>query len=163
MRLLAFIAPFAAAIAVAGAAHAEPESINVTFGPEVQARLPELGEVEVQRQADRLAEFVARAVADTPALNGARIDLVLTDIEPSRPTRQQVVDEPGLDPIRSLSIGGAAFAGEITMADGQVQPVRYDWYANNLAEVQGYSTWGDAERAFRRLGDHLARGRYVTR
>jgi hypothetical protein len=162
MRKLAFLAPLAATMALAAAAQAEPQSINVTFGPELQARLPELGEAEVQRQADRLAEFVARAVADTPALDGARIDLILTDLDPTRPTRQQVEDEPGLDPIRSVSIGGATFNGQITMADGRVEPIRYDWYANNLAETHGYSTWGDAERAFRRLGDHLARGRYVT-
>ena len=51
----------------------------------------------------------------------------------------------------------------MTLADGTVQPVRYDWYTVNLADTRGYSTWTDADRAFSRLASNLAAGRYVTR
>ena len=51
----------------------------------------------------------------------------------------------------------------MTTADGVVHPVQYDWYSNNLADVRGYTTWQDADRAYRRLADNLAEGRYERR
>jgi hypothetical protein len=164
MRKLAFFAPLAAALAVAaGPAMAQTASINVTLGPDLQQKADELGEREVQEQADRLAEVVQRALARDGALDGARIDLVLTDLKPNRPTFQQMVDRPGLDAFRSRSIGGAAIEGQIVTADGRTVPVKYDWYSHSLADVRGYTTWQDADRAYQRLASNLADGRYVTR
>lgn len=164
MRKLAFFAPLAVVVAVAASpAMAQPASINVTLGPDLQRKTEELGEREVREQADRLVEVLQRELADEGALAGARIDLVLTDLKPNRPTMQQMSDRPGLDGIRSRSIGGAAIEGQITTADGQTRPVRYDWYSTNLAEVRGFGTWNDADRAYRRLALNLADGRYVSR
>ena len=164
MRKLAFLAPLATVLAVAaGPAPADPAAVNVTLGPDLQEDAAELGERDVQRQADRLADVVRRALAGPGELDGARIDLVLTDLRPNRPTMEQMARRPGLDGHRSLSIGGAAVEGRITMADGRVLPVRYDWYSNNLAEVRGYTTWQDADRAYERLAARLADGRYVSR
>ena len=164
MRRLAFLAPLTAVMAVAaGPAMADPASITVTLGPDLQQRADELGERDVRDQADRLAEVVRNALERSGGLDGARIDLVLTDLKPNRPTFEQMAERPGLDGHRSISIGGAAVEGSITTADGQVLPVRYDWYSNSLAEVRGYSTWQDADRAYQRLASRLADGRYVTR
>lgn len=164
MRKLAFLAPLGAVLAVAaGPAVADPAAINVTLGPDLQEKAEELGERDVREQADRLAEVVRRALARDGDLDGARIDLVLTDLRPNRPTFEQLARRPGLDGHRSVSIGGAAIEGHITTADGQVLPVRYDWFSNSLAEVRGYTTWQDADRAFRRLASRLADGRYVSR
>ena len=164
MRKLAFLAPLGAVLAVAaGPALADPASVSVTLGPDLQEKVDELGERDVRRQADRLAEVVRRALADSGDLDGARIDLVLTDLKPNRPTFEQMADRPGLDPHRSVSIGGAAIEGQITTADGQVLPVKYDWFSNSIAEVRGYSTWQDADRAYERLASRLADGRYVSR
>lgn len=164
MRKLAFLAPLGAVLAVAaGPAMADPASINVTIGPELQDKAGDLGERDVRDQADRLAEVVRRALARGGGLDGARIDLVLTDLKPNRPTFEQLAQQPGLDGHRSLSIGGAAIEGSITTADGQVLPVRYDWYSNNLAEVRGHTTWQDADRAYQRLASRLVDGRYVSR
>lgn len=163
MRNLAFIVPFAVTATLAGAALAEPASVTVTLGARLQDKTEDLGPREVQEQSDRLVELVTRAVADTPALNGARIELVLTDLKPNRPTFQQISERPGLDPMRSISIGGAAIEGQITLADGTVQPVRYEWFSHNLADVRGFTAWQDADRAFRRLGSNLAAGRYTVR
>lgn len=162
MRNLAFIVPFAVAATVAGAAAAQP-SVNVTLGDQLQTKTEELGAREVQEQVDRLTEIVSRALAEDAGLTGARVDLVLTDLKPNRPTFQQMLDRPGLDPIRSISIGGAAIEGQITLADGTVQPVRYRWFSHNLSDVRGFSVWQDADRAYRRLGSNLAAGRYVSR
>ena len=164
MRKLAFLAPLGAVLAIAaGPALADPASVSVTIGPDLQEKTAELGERDVRQQADRLAEVVRRALARSGGLDGARIDLVLTDLKPNRPTFEQMADRPGLDPHRSISIGGAAIEGHITTADGQVLPVSYDWYSHNLADVRGYSTWQDADRAYERLASRLADGRYVSR
>jgi hypothetical protein len=163
MRKLAFFAPLAATLAVAGAALAQPTAVNITLGPDLERKADELGQREVQEQVDRLADVVQRALANDADLHGATIDLVLTDLKPNRPTMEQLTQRPGLDGIRSVSIGGAAIEGRITMADGSVQPVRYDWYTNTIADVQGYTTWYDANRAYQRLARNLAAGRYETR
>lgn len=164
MRKPAFFAPLAAALAVAATpALADPASINVAIGPELQQKAGELGRREVQQQADRLALVVGRALARDGGLDGARIELVLTDIRPNRPTFQQMADRPGLDGHRSRSTGGAAIEGQITTADGRVVPVRYDWFSSNLADVWGVGVWQDADRAYHRLAVNLANGRYVSR
>ena len=164
MRNLTFLAPLAAVLAFSAApAMAEPALISVSLGPDLQEKAEELGPREVQEQADRLAELVGRALARDGDLDGARIELVLTDLRPNRPTFQQLIDRPGLDGHRSISIGGAAIEGQITTADGRILPVRYDWYSSSLADVRGINTWADADRAYRRLAVNLADGRYVTR
>lgn len=164
MRQLAFFAPLAAVLAFsAGPAAAEPALISVSLGPDLQEKAEDLGSREVQEQADRLAELVGRALARDGDLDGARIELVLTDLQPNRPTFQQMVDQPGLDGHRSRSIGGATIEGQITMADGRTVPVQYDWYSTSLADVRGAHTWADADRAYRRLAVNLADGRYVRR
>lgn len=165
MRKIAFFAPLAAALAVAAAspALAQTPTVNVTVGGDLQQDADKLGARDVNDQAARLARVVQSELERRNALDGARVDLVLTDLKPNRPTMQQMVDRPGLDGIRSISIGGATVEGQITLADGQVQPVRYDWYSNNLQDVRGYGTWQDAETAYQRLASNLVRGRYVSR
>lgn len=164
MRKLALFAPLAAVLAFSAApAMAEPALISVSLGADLQEKAEDLGPREVQEQADRLAELVGRALARENDLEGARIELVLTDLRPNRPTFQQLADRPGLDGFRSLSIGGAAIEGQIITADGRTLPVRYDWFSSNLADVRGIDTWADANRAYRRLALNLADGRYVTR
>lgn len=161
MRNLAFIVPFAVAATVAGAAAAQP-SVTVTLGEDLQKESRELGAREVQQQVDQLTRIVSRAIAEDADLAGARVELVLTELKPNRPTFQQVADRPGIDPMRSISIGGAAIEGQIIMADGRVQPVRYRWFSNNLSDVRGFAVWQDADRAYRRLGSNIAAGRYVV-
>lgn len=166
MRKLAFFAPLAAVLAFGAApAMAEPALISVSLGPDLQEKAEELGPREVREQADRLADLVGRALArDRDGdLDGARIELVLTDLRPNRPTFRQLADRPGLDGYHSRSIGGAAIEGQITTADGRTLPVRYDWFSSSLADVVGIDTWSDADRAYRRLADNLADGRYATR
>lgn len=161
MRKLAYLAPLGAVLALAGAARADPAGVTVALGPDLQAQAEKLGEREVREQADRLAEVVTRALDRRDALDGATVNLVLTDLKPNRPTFQQMADTPGLDGINSVSIGGATIEGEIITADGRRIPVRYDWYSFSIRDVRGYSTWQDADRAYARLADNLAEGRYV--
>ena len=163
MRRFAFLAPLTAAMALAGAVAAQPSAVVVTVSPDFAKTAAELGTRDVQQQADDLAHTVERVLTEQQALDGARIELVITDLKPNRPTIQQATDKPGLDMMRSISIGGAAIEGTITTASGEVQPVKYQRYSNNLADVRGYSTWQDAGTAFNRLARNLAEGRYVVR
>ena len=163
MRRFAFLAPLAATLAIAGAAAAQPSAVIVTVSPDFAKTAEELGQRDVQQQVNDLTRTVERVLTQRHALDGARVELVITDLKPNRPTMQQISDKPGLDPIRSISIGGAAIEGTVTMANGQVQPVKYDYYSSTLADVRGYTTWQDASTAYDRLARNLAEGRYVRR
>lgn len=160
MRTISFLAAAGVAAALAGAAHAQPAEVTVTLGDRLEREAGrELGQAEVAEQARALEARLERELASNPAYEGARIHLVLTDVAPNRPTRQQLSDTPGLDYIRSFSVGGAAIEGEITTADGQVRPVRYDWYSHDIRNARYQSTWQDADRAFMRFSRRLAEGR----
>ena len=162
MRKLAFFAPLAAVMALAASAQADPAGVHVTLGPDVRDAAAELGRSEVDRQAERLAEGITRELSRRGALDGAPLNLRVTSLQPTRPTFEQMARRPGLDGQRSVSIGGAAIEGEIITANGERIPVSYDWFSYNIAEVQGFTTWQDADRAFTRFADNLAEGRYVA-
>ena len=163
MRNFAFLAPLTAALALAGAAAAQPSAVVVTVSPDFAKTAAELGQRDVQQQVDDLTAKVTRVLTERHALEGARIELTITDLKPNRPTMQQAALKPGLDMMRSRSIGGPAIEGTVTTASGEVQPVKYDYYSDSLADVRGFSTWQDANTAFDRLARNLATGRYVTR
>lgn len=158
MRRFAFIAPLAAVMAVAATAQAEPR-ISVTLGPRVQADAERLGEREVARQADRLAEVVGRALARSDRYENAEVRLTLTDLKPNRPTFEQVSRTPGLSAIDSLSIGGAEVEIEIVQANGDRATGEVEYFSHSLAEVRGFTTWQDADRAYARVASRLERGR----
>jgi hypothetical protein len=146
-----------AALVVAGAAQAQP-AVNVTIGQDLQERVEKLGDRAVDEQVSRLRTEVEQALAQR--YPGASAELVLTDLKPNRPTMQQVRDTPGLDPIRSISIGGAAVEGSIVTADGERRPVKFSYYSPSIRDVYGFGIWHDADRAFDRLGANIERGRY---
>lgn len=170
MRRLAFLAPLAAVLAVAATAQAEPgqsraapAEVRVTIGGDLVKDVEKLGQRDVDWQIESLTEAVQRELARSGALQGAQVNLVITDLKPNRPTVQQTVDRPGLSMFDSVSIGGATIEGEIVTADGQHLPVRYSRYTNNITEVYGYNTWEEADRAFDRLASNLSSGRLVSR
>ncbi len=147
---------------MAVSAQADPAAVNVAIGPELRREVTDLGRTEVDRQTQRLAQIVTRELTRRGVLDGATLNLVVTGLKPNRPTFEQMSHRPGLDGQRSMSIGGASIEGEIITASGERIPVSYDWYSYSLAEVQGFTTWQDAERAFSRFADNLAEGRYVA-
>lgn len=161
MRSFAFIAPFALAAVLAAPAMAQ--QVTVTVGGDLTEEVEELGQRDVNEQLSRLQSVVERRLARDGALEGAQINLVLTELKPNRPTWQQAADKPGLSILDSISIGGAAIEGEVVTAEGERLPVRYSRFSTSLAEVHGYTTWQDADRAYDRLADNLAEGRLVSR
>lgn len=164
MRRFAFIAPLAAVMAMAASAHGETHiqaqpSIIVTLGPKVQAKAEELGEREVARQADRLAEVVRRALARTDTPRYSEVWLTLMELKPNRPTFHQVSTTPGLSAIDSLSIGGAVIDVEVVGLNGERTGVSIEYFSHNLADVRGATTWQDADRAYARVAARLESGR----
>ena len=157
MRKLAFLAPLAVTLAVAATAQAQPV-VNVTVGPDLTREIKKLGDRDVDQQISDLQAQVSKALEQ--AYPGATADLVLTDLKPNRPTFQQVRDTPGLDPIRSVSVGGAAVEGRIVTADGRTLPVNFSYYTPSITDVWGFATWQDAQRAFQRLGDRIEQRRF---
>ena len=163
MRNFAILAPFAVAAAIAAPAFAQAPQVTVAVGGDLTEQVSILGQRDVDQQLARLQTVVERRLARDGALEGARVNLVVTDLKPNRPTLQQANDKPGLSIIDSISIGGATIEGEVVTAEGQTLPVRYSRYSTSLADVRGYTTWQDAERAYGRLAENLVAGRLVSR
>lgn len=161
MRLITLAA--VATLAAATAAHAAPASVSVGLAPDLQKKF---AQTYGQREADLLTADLKRAVerslAKAPAYDGAKVELTLTDAVPNRPTFKQLGDKPGLS-MESLGVGGAAIKGQVTTADGKVQPVDYHWYETDIRQVQGYWVWSDAEWVFDRFARNLARGEELAR
>jgi hypothetical protein len=161
MRTLALAA--AALVASASAALAAPAGISVTLDPKLQEKAEKTyGVKEVARLQDELQKDVARELARTGAYDGARIELVLVDVVPNRPTFKQLTDTPGLS-MQSFGIGGAKIGGQTVAADGTVTPVDYRWYETDIRWSWANWTWSDAEYAFDRFARKLAQGPAVAR
>ena len=91
------------ATGLAGAAWASQPSastpqVTVTVGGDLLKEVDKLGERDVQSQLDALVRVVERALARDAATEGrwagARLNLVVTDLKPNRPTIQQTIDRP---------------------------------------------------------------------
>lgn len=163
MRRLAFLAPLALIVGLSAPAMAEEPRVTVTVGGDLIEQVEDLGQRDVDLQLERLQTVVTRELAARGVLADAQVNLVLTDLKPNRPTFQQAADRPGLSVIDSLSIGGATIEGEVVTADGRRLPVHYARYSTSIADVRGFGTWQDADRAFNRLAANLASGRLVVR
>ncbi|MGA0607165.1 hypothetical protein ACO2Q0_14320 [Phenylobacterium sp. VNQ135] len=155
MRLPALAA--AALLASASTALAAPAAVSVTIGPELQEKAEKTyGVRDVQRLADSLRGEVERSLAKSGAHQDARIELVLTDAKPNRPTFKQLGDTPGLS-MESFGVGGAAIEGRLVAADGKVTPLKYRWYESDIRQAYGDWVWSDAELSFDRFASRLAR------
>jgi len=152
-----------AAFAFAQAAFAANVTIApVSFSPEFQEALSdELGVREGEYLAGAVNEAVARALTERGATLGGgdlTIEISIIDADPNRPTMQQLADQPGLDSIRSVSIGGAELRAVLRNASGEVvSEVTHRRYNHSLADISGPSTtWTEANRAIRQFARRVA-------
>jgi len=116
----------------------------------------------VQRLAAELRKDVEREMRRTGVLAGGRLELTLVDVQPNRPTFKQLGDTPGLS-LQSFGIGGATIEGRAISLDGEVTPVRYQWYETDIRQSHMTSTWSDAEYAIGRFAYQLGRGNVYAR
>lgn len=154
MRLI-LITAIVCVLAVPAAA----QSVEVRIGDDLAEKVEDYGPRDIDRLIARLDEQAEAALPVSGRYAGARMELVIEDAIPNRPTLRQMADLPGLS-MESLSIGGADISGEIIFADGRRIPVAYRWFETSLAHVSAASTWSDAHRAFRSFARRLAEGRY---
>mgnify|MGYP001546083532 CR=1 FL=1 len=162
MRTIAIAIAAAALLASASAALAAPAAVSVTVGPELQAKaVKTLGVRDVNDLAAQLQTTVEKRLAKTGAYDGARIELVLADARPNRPTFKQMGDRPGLS-YQSFGIGGAKIEGRAIAADGAVTPIGYTYYEGDIRWARRSGTWADAEWTFDRFAYDLARGRALA-
>lgn len=159
MRLL--ILSSLAAVA-AGAATAAPLStvanVEVTISQELQKKaLSDLGVTDVDRLAAELRKDVTRELERTGVLAGGRMELVLTDARPNRPTFRQLGNQPSLS-YESFGIGGATIDGRAISVTGEVTPIHFQWYESDIREAWTKSTWSDANDAFDRFAYRYGRG-----
>jgi len=143
--------------AAPAAAAAQVTDVSVRIGPELAEKADELGQRELDRLAAELEADVERAVAQHGGRPG-RLELVLTDARPSRPTFEQMARKPGLS-MESVYNGGAAIEGVEVGEDGSRRPVKFSWYENDIRFAQGRATWTDAQKAFDMFARQYAGGR----
>lgn len=161
MRLAAVVA--LCALGFAPAAFAGPVALTpVAYSEEFQTELNEhLG----AREGEFLSGYVRDLVAEALAQHGGAlaesgpitIDITIVDADPNRPTMQQLHDQPGLDAIRSISIGGAELRAVLRGPDGQVlSEVTHRRYNYDIRDAVGSGTWTEARRAIRQFATKVA-------
>lgn len=149
-------------LASAASALAAPPVVTVTIGPELMTKAEKTyGVRDVERLADDLRQGVERAAAREGAHSDARIELVLTDAVPNRPTFKQLGDTPGLS-MESFGVGGAAITGKLVAADGTETHLAYKWYETDIRQAYGHWVWWDAQTTMSRFASRLARGQKLA-
>ena len=144
--------------AAPAAAAAQAADVRVSIGPELQEKADELGRRDLERLAAELEAEVEQAVARSGQAADGRLELVLTDARPSRPTFEQMARKPGLS-MQSVANGGAALEGVEIRPDGTRRPVKFSWYESDIRWASGRAVWTDAERAFDIFARQYAAGK----
>ncbi|MEM6947311.1 MAG: hypothetical protein AAF486_04405 [Pseudomonadota bacterium] len=138
------------------AAAADATTITVAFSEEFAEKLEDdYGLREGTRLTEEIIEDIEREL-DRSGVEATRIDVMILDAKPNRPTFGQLRDTPGLDPIRSISLGGMSMEGTITHSSGAESTVEYSYFENDIRQVVSAGTWWDANRASRRFAKRVA-------
>lgn len=149
---------FAAIGALAILPTAAATEVAVTFSDDFAEELSDnYGEREGETLTEEIIEDLDRAF-EKAGVSPARVDVVIVDAKPNRPTFDQLSARPGLDAFRSISLGGMELTGTAYDADGNVLAVQeYGWFENDIRDVIAAATWSDANRASRRFAKKFAK------
>jgi len=150
-------AAFSAVASLMLAAPAFAVTVEARTSPAFQEKLKDdLGVREEKILTDRLSEKVTH-VFNLRGVKADRVVVTIEDAKPNRPTWEQTADKPGLDPMRSISIGGARVTGIACDASGkEIGTFEYKWYESNIANVIPGATWDDAQKTFDRFASRFA-------
>ncbi|MBL8537119.1 MAG: DUF3313 family protein [Hyphomonadaceae bacterium] len=152
------------ALALAQTAWAEPVAVSpISFSPQLETALaedlgPREGEYLQRAVQTEIAAALQRRGVSAGAPARLSIEVVIVDADPNRPTMQQLHDQPGLDPIASVSIGGAELRAILRDNDGNaVATVEHRFYDHNLLDTTpAASTWSTARRSIHRFARRVA-------
>lgn len=162
MRIL----PCLAMMIVGGAAFADPvtSARPLTLAPVViasalQAKLRgEFGVAEGTVLQRDVSQQLARATAKGCGSGSQSIAVVIEHAAPTHPTRQQLSDNPSLDYLRSVFLGGATLSASVYAADhAELARLSHSYYPDTLprASASGYA-WADAHLAIGQFADKVA-------
>lgn len=151
----------AAALALFQWAPAAAQPVSVSYSPEFQASLHDtLGDREGAYLTREVNHAISAALARRGVAAGSGaivVETTIIDADPNRPTFQQLVDRPGLDPMRSISIGGAELHAVLRSADGRVlTEVNHRRYDFTIEDVFPSMTWSAADQAIRGFAEKVA-------
>ena len=155
----------AIALGFAATASAQPQAatlVNVSVSPALEQRAPDYGQRELTDISKDLQQTVRGAVRHARGPQPVRVDLVIEDAVPNRPTFDQLGRNVGLS-MRSVGLGGARISGVVTYADGVQRPIRDQFYETDLRQELGVTTWSDADRAFEQVASDIGRGKLPDR
>lgn len=155
MRIAALAASAFAAVFMATPAAAL--TVEAKVSTEFQKKLDDdIGLREAKILTDALTRKVNTALASR-GINADRVVVTIEDAKPNRPTMEQVSSKPGLDSMRSISIGGARVTGVAYDATGkEIGTLDYKWYETDLSNALGSTTWTDARTTFDRFARRFA-------
>ena len=149
---------FAAIGALAILPTAAATEVAVTYSDDFAEELADnYGEREGETLTEEIIEDLDRAFSKA-GVEPARVDVLIVNAKPNRPTLEQLSDRPGLDAFRSISLGGMKLVGPAYDTEGNViASQEYGWFENNLRDVVGSGVWTDANRASRRFATKMAK------
>lgn len=164
MRLLAIAAAAGLSFVFAATASAGPVMVRpMTVDAELQKKFDEdYGVREIRELQDAVNRAVAnelgKAGATLGTTGGVILETTLVDAKPTRPTMYQTQKRPGLDMMRSVSLGGAELRARLIAEDGRVlNEISYDWYEWDINNAVAATTWTDARRAIRIFADQVGK------
>lgn len=131
--------------------------VKVSIDPGLSQKIDDLGGREFDILTAELRHSIERQIA--PRSGGGTLDLIIDDATPNRPTPRQLSNKPGLS-FESFGVGGARITGAYVDASGKSTPIAFSWYETDISWARYGSIWHDAETAFDRLADRLAKDQF---
>lgn len=159
--LLALALALSPLLAAAAAQNpASGDSLSISIAAPLQKTLDaDYGSAETRVLEQAINDSVARALKRAGLAPAAlpRVEVLLSDARPSHPTHYQQARNPSLDPVRSISLGGASLSAVLRGADGrELDRVATEDYATSFQEASAsLDAWSDARRTIDRFADRL--------
>jgi hypothetical protein len=135
---LAFVAPVTGSDGI---------TVPVKLSPKLEALLRDkYGADEGPLLGSYVADSISKAMHHADTGCKYSLDVTIEDAQPTHPTRKQQADNPAVDPIRTVYVGGAELTGHVRGAAGvELAAVKYRRYAPTIRWVTpGADYWGDA-------------------
>ncbi len=125
------------------------QEINISYSEDLLEEFEDSYGEKEKAVLEEALTYRLMKIVEKDDLDISRIDIVIEDVSPNRPTYEQVRTRPGLDQFRSVSIGGAKLTGSVYGADGEIlTESKYKSYSHSINDARFGSTWWDAKRAF---------------
>lgn len=141
----------AALLLPAAARAAEFAAASVGFAPGYEAALQaRYGVPEASALRSEIVDSIAAALKAAHGDCRLSMDVVMQRVAPTHPTMKQQLNDPALDPFRSIFLnGGAALTGHVLGADRQVlATISHEHFVDELRAVSpGKDHWSDARVA----------------